>query len=446
MNRSSLYLYDLTKRRKTSNYLREFERTKHLNKEDLKEYQLSKLKKLLIHASENVPFYKQRFKENNFSPEKLQTFDHLLEIPPLTRQDLQNNWENIIAGNHFVDLLSRGSSSGATGVPVIYYKDKLTTSAGHAAHYIGWGMSGWKMQYKGLHIWGNPSTVNNEWNKLSSKVKAFLFSQHKFPAYTLSDGNQFQVLLEKIIKNKYDYIDGYTNAIYLFASYLKEKQIILNSRIKFVFTTAENLHEYQKRTIEEQIGPVYDSYGCSEINSIAYQCDECSSYHIMDPHVYLEFGDKVDEIGSHELIITDLDNYAFPLIRYKNDDLGIPVRTESPSCPRNFSQMDKVSGRESDIIRFKDGGTLSVPSFFGSMLLKQINGLLQYQIEMIDHDYIIIKLVKSKEYSEKDHSIIENALTEYLSTRIRYEIRFVEKIEISKSGKFKLLVDRTKST
>ena len=227
---------------------------------------------------------------------------------------------------------------------------------------------------KGLHIWGNPSTVNNEWKRPSSKLKAKILGHHKFPAYKLTDGKNFHELFELINRHNYDFIDGYTNAIFLFADYLKNNNLKLTSNIKCVLTTAENLQEFQRKTIEETIAPVFDTYGCSEINGIAYECSKCGVYHNIDPHVYVEFGEMIDKEGSRELITTDLDNYAFPLIRYKNDDLGVPYEDDA-NCSIGFSRLKSVTGRQSDIIQLKDGGTLSVPSFFGSMLLKKIKGI-----------------------------------------------------------------------
>ncbi len=444
MNKYTLLLFDLAKKRKTSHFLKEFNKLVNASQEEVRFCQFEKLKKLLLHAEKNVPFYRERFRNGGFSAKDFSSLSQLSRIPPLTRQDLQNHWQDIVATNYDLKILSKGSSSGSSGLPVFYYKDSLASSAGQAAHILGWTLSGWKMNMKGLHIWGNPSTVNNEWQRTSSKLKARLFRHHKFPAYKLVEGQKFRELYDLINKNKYNFLDGYTNAIYLFADYLKQNRLTLNHTVKFVLTTAENLQDFQRQTIEEAVGPVFDTYGCSEINGVAYECRHCGYYHIIDPHVCLEFGEQVDDFDARELLLTDLDNFAFPLIRYKNDDLGIPLPDTANHCSLPFSRMASVTGRESDIIRLKDGGTLSVPSFFGSMLLKQINGLKQYQIEKVDEDLILINLVKTDEFTASDRERIESALNDYLNERIRYQINYVDNIESSPTGKFKLLVDRSR--
>ncbi|HQJ21491.1 MAG TPA: hypothetical protein PLQ61_09915 [Bacteroidales bacterium] len=444
MNKIGYLIQDLIKNQRVIYFLKEFEQSLKLSPDELKAYQFRKLKNLLVHAGDKVEFYKKRFAECGFNPEKFTSFDQIKEIPVLTREDLQKNCSTIIAQGYKTNKLYFGSSSGSTGQPVFYYKDNIAESAGQAAHLTGWSLSGWKMNLKGLHIWGNPDTVNNEWSRFSSKLKAKIFRHHKFPAYKLTEGSQFFDLYRKIKANKYDYLDGYTNAIYLLAVLMKDNNLSLDHNIKYVFTTAENLHDFQRDVINEKLGPVYDGYGCGEINGIAYECSECSFYHIIDPHVFVEFGSKTDNSGLYELLITDLDNYAFPLIRYKNDDLGIPSKDIQSDCVYKFSKLESIAGRESDIIKFKDGGVLSVPSFFGSMLLKKVKGIKQYQVELVGSDLINVNLVKSEIFSNEDLIIIQNALRTYLENKIRYNINFVNKIQPDKNGKIKLVVDKTK--
>jgi hypothetical protein len=96
------------------------------------------------------------------------------------------------------------------------------------------------------------------------------------------------------------------------------------------------------------------------------------------------------------------------------------------------------------MITMPDGGMLSVPSFFGSMLLKKVNGLKQYQVEKVSENMLHINLVTNERFTPADLNTIESALGEYLSGRIGYQIRTVDSIDISKSGKFRLVIDRTR--
>lgn len=439
-----LPLFDALKKKSVSRHFEEFDKVIHSDSSSIKEYQLKKLAKLMNHAYENVPFYKKRFDKAGLTPGDINTVEDLKKIPPLTRDDLQNHHQDIIATNFEKSELSKGTSGGSTGVPVVYYKDRKGSSAGQAAGLNGWELAGWELGFKGLHIWGNPTTVENEWKSPLSRAKTKLYNHYKFAAYQLNSPEKFQELFNEINDGRYDFIDGYTNAIYMLSEHIRSNNLSLKKKLKFVFPTAENLQDYQRESIEKNLGPVFDSYGCSEINGIAYECRLCGKYHIIDPHVIVEFGKIVDEDGSHELIITDLDNYGFPLIRYQNDDAGQPVTDDAPECSIHLDRMQKITGRQSDILDLPGGGTLTVPSFFGSMLLKQVNGIKQYQIIRVEENLLHIYFVTSDKYAEKDESVVDGALKKYLGGKINYEIKYSDAIEVSKNGKFKLLIDKTK--
>lgn len=442
-HKTGFWFNDLLKGFSVGNDLRTFTGHLKLDPETIQDIQFRKFKALLAYAWDKSPFYQQRLKAINAVPEDFQRLNQIGLIPPLSRIDLQNHWKEIIPIGIDSNKLKKGSSSGSTGVPVVYFKDNGSTSAGQAALYLCWSLSGWKLGMKGLHIWGNPSTVNKEWKRLSSRMKARFLSHYKFPAYQLTNPEKIRELAELVEKEKFDFIDGYTNSIYILADYVKNSQGSLKNKLKMVLTTAENLQEYQRHTIEEALGPVYDLYGCSEINGIAGECKICGKYHVMDTHVILEYGRVMDEFQNQELIITDLDNFAFPLIRYQNNDLGKPFTGEK-SCSIPFSRLEQVSGRQSDILTLPDGGTLSVPSFFGSMLLKKINGIIKYQIEKDQPDHLLIKFVVNTSFTEKDREVVKKSMDQYLGERIKWDIAVVDDIPVSQTGKFKLVIDSTK--
>ena len=441
--KTGFWFNDLLKGNSVGRYFKLFVRHLELDIHEIEQIQFAKFQKLLDHAYNNSAFYQQRLKSMGAVPADFTHSGLIHKIPPLTRKDLQDHWDEIIPANVNREKLNKGSSSGSTGVPVVYFKDNDSSSAGQAAGYLCWRLGGWRLGMKGLHIWGNPTTVNNEWSRLSSKLKARYLNHYKFPAYQLTDPEKIRGLADYVDKGGFDFIDGYTNSIYVLADYIKNNQGSLNKPLKMVLTTAENLHDYQRTTIEEALGPVYDLYGCSEINGIAGECKICGKYHVMDTHVLVEYGNVVDEYQNRELIITDLDNYAFPMIRYLNNDVGKPYEGDQV-CKIPFSRMEQVSGRQSDIITLPGGGTLSVPSFFGSMLLKKVNGITKYQIEKDKPDHLLIRFVVRDEFTDNDRQVIKDSLHTYLADKITWDLAIVDEIPVSKTGKFKLVIDNTK--
>ena len=438
--RAVLGMNDMFSGLQVKSFLREFRKVQKRSEGEVKDYQLKKIITLLSHAGENSPYYRELFKTLNFVPDKLQSLVDLKELPILNKETLLNHSSLILSEAYNTDTLYKGSSSGSTGTPIIFYTDIKSKSAGKAAGQIAWELTPWKFGMKGLHIWGHPETVNKQWNKLSSRLKARLYRHHKFAAHNFTDPGRIRELYELCNKEKYVYLDGYTMAIYIFAKYLSDQSLKVPS-VKFVLTTGENLQDYQREVIEAEIGPVYDLYGCSEINGIANECSECGQYHTIDPHVYVEFSEPINDEGDCKLIITDLDNYAFPLIRYENGDLGKPGDHQSCSVP--FGTMKAVSGRVADLIILENGGVLSVPGFFASTVFKHAPGLKQYQVVRDKADHLIIKIVINDTFDGSQMEFIKNAIEDYLGDKIKWDIEIVKQIPISKSGKTKLVVDLT---
>ncbi len=413
------------------------------SRDELIAFQVKKVKELLKYSFEYSPFLRKRFSDSGFNYETFKSLDDLIKIPVLTRDDLQNNLKEIVSTEFDLSKCSKGSSSGSTGHPVLYYHDKIGTSANKAAVLFGKYLGDYRLGDPWINVWGNPTAVNVDWEKPGSKLKKFFINESRFPAYKLSNIKQFENLYHLVLNKKPEYIYGYTNAIYLFSKYLDDKNIKLDF-IKGVFTTAENLQPFQKNKIEEQLGKVYDQYGSSEINGIAAQTKYDEYYSNLDPHVIVEYGEAVDiENNVRKLIITDLQNRVLPFVRYENGDLAVPYNNNDLSnLSLKYSKFKNIDGRVSDIIKLPNGGSLVVPSFFGSRMLKNIDGIKQYQIIKFN-DRISVNLVTDSELSVDSKRIIKETLDEYIPKEVNTELVFNKEIVYTQSGKFKLFIDRS---
>lgn len=61
---------------------------------DLKEFQNEKLRALIKHAYENVPYYNDLFKEKEITTEDIKTIDDLVKLPILTKETIRKNFKN----------------------------------------------------------------------------------------------------------------------------------------------------------------------------------------------------------------------------------------------------------------------------------------------------------------------------------------------------------------
>jgi phenylacetate-CoA ligase len=438
-----IFSKDIFKGFSINKYLNLYLKSINWSKDEIQSYQTSNIKKLLDYAYLNVPFYTHRFDDAGFDYRKFRYLDELKKIPTLTRFDLQNFGPELISGERDNFKISKGSSSGSTGEPVIYYHDQFGKSANNAAVLFGKILGGYELGDPWTNVWGNPTAVNNDWKKTSSKISKFLFNETRYAAFSLQSNVQFAELIDVIKNHNSEFLYGYTNAIYLLANFIENEKINF-TKMKGVFTTAENLQDFQRSKIEANLGKVFDHYGSSEINGVAAQTIYDDFYSVIEPHVYVEFDnyEKSNENGLQKFIITDLHNKVFPFIRYENGDLGKPVEVNVNSKLK-FSKIKQIDGRISDIIPLPEGGSLVVPSFFGSRMLKKVDGIKQYQIIMKSKNELEVNLISEKNIDENSKTIIKNTLSEYLPKSLKYSLVYNNPIIQSKTGKFKLLIDQS---
>ncbi len=418
-----------------------FLKTINWSKDEIISFQVDKIKELLKYSYKHSKFYHKRFDDAGFRYDNFKYPDELNKIPPLTRKDLQDNLNEIISSEIDLSNCTKGSSSGSTGNPVKYYHDRIGLSANKASVLFAKHLGGYKLGDPWVNIWGHSATVNIEWKKLSSRSKSYLLNEKRFVAYNLNDAKAFEVLFKLVMKKKPKSIYGYTNALYLFAKYLEERNVKLDF-IDSVFTTAENLQEYQKNKLEERIGKVFDHYGCSEINGIAVQTKFDKYYSIIEPKVFVELMPIENSTQvSKKIVVTDLYNKVLPFIRYENGDLASEaINDNNENYSLNFSKLKSIDGRMSDIIKLPSGGSLVVPSFLGSGLLKQVNGIKQYQV-IKNESKITVNLIVENIIEPDIKQKILNTLNQYLHNEFKVELVFNQEIINSTNGKFKLFID-----
>ncbi len=415
-----LRLFDFVGKSKVREYYKFYKDTFVWNQEQINKYQLQRLRDLLRYSYENVPFYKKRLIENNLTPDSIKSIEDFKKIPPLTREDLQRNVDDLLSKTINRNRLSRHSSSGTTGIPIIFYKDKNARSADIAATYVLWNLAYYSIGNKRLHIWGNPESAQR-WRTISSKTKGLLLNHKNFPSYLINLKENHSKLINLINTYKPDYIEGYTSFIYLLAKFISDNKLNVHYP-KRVLTTAESLYPYQKQIIENVLAPVVDYYGCGEINGIAIQCVS-RNYHILEPRVLVE----EEEITSsaRQIILTDLENLSMPLIRYKVGDLidGLD-KNEKCECGLKSAFFRNLQGRTTELVSLPNGQIISPVSIFGGTAFRKVANFIRHQT-IWNGKYFIFIFEVTANFSDGDKNILESIIKDMLKN---YNITFKLKL------------------
>ncbi|MDH7594389.1 MAG: hypothetical protein QHG99_08615 [Methanomicrobiales archaeon] len=406
------------------------------SQKDLKKYQLKQLKALIRHAYRTVPYYRKIFKQIGLQPDDIGKLEDLERVPLLTKEDIRNNFSELLSTDYLSYRPVLNSSSGSTGKPLVYYQTIRGISTLWAAGYRGWGWAGYERGDKYVTLGG--SSLLPSHMSLKKRIRYLLERNMPLSSFNM-DPIQTQRYIEKIAKFKPKYIRGYPSSLYILAKYIDQ-----NNKTPFqpraVFTTAETLLKHQREFIERTFGcEVFDGYGCRDGSVSAMECPEHQGYHISAEQAILEFLPQDPGIhhGSfYEIITTDLSNYSMPFIRYRTGDIGIPDE-EPCSCGRGLPIIKKIEGRLINLILRSDGALVSglpLTDIFEHIQM-ECDAIREYQIIQEKNKEISVTIVKGDEFSSLHEELIRREFRQYLGEGIEIRIEYSSEIPETSAGK-----------
>ena len=437
-------MVQIYKRRDTLRQLKELERTQWLPTDEIKKIQWIKLKKLLEYAYINVPYYQQVFKTLNMTPKDITIPDDFRKLPLLDKEDIRSNISDIVSSSCEKKDLIKDSTGGSTGINLRFFYDTKSIAHRSAVALRSDSLAGLDIGDKHVKLWGSPFDISRQ-NSLKGKISKLISRSLYLSSYDLSEDTMYKYT-KKLLQYKPKVIIGYSSSLYLFAKFLEENKIKGISP-KSIISSAEVLYDYQRELIESVFGcKVFNRYGCREFSTIAQECSEHSGMHINAEHVYVEClkeGEPAALGETGELIITDLDNYGMPFIRYKIGDVGV-LSDRICNCGRGLPIIETIEGRTFDIIvgtngRYFDG------HFFSILLRTAVDGIKQFQVVQESKNEINIRIVVDKIFRTKYIDTLTSKIHEYCGEDMQVNFKILEAIPLTKSGKFRFVISKVAS-
>lgn len=388
------------------------------------------LVRLLLSLKDNS-FYEQKLE--SFTPEyiKWHPYEVLKSLPIIDKETINKNYTSLytpIKGRE-TQLKKTG---GSTGNPLYYYVDKEHLSWFWAHIYFFWHLyAGYKPGDPFITIAGN--------SLRTVKRKAIEDIYHKLQNNYFIKGDLIKPTL-KLNKQKLNtavLLYGYPSSISSILKIIPDLTYHTKS-LKAVFTTSEQLTLQTRQIIEEAFKvPVYDMYGANDGGILTCECGEHKGYHINSINCFVE--SFMNEFEMSELLLTNINSYSFPFVRYRVGDLGTLDYTPC-SCGLKWPRVIELKGRTRDIIHLPDGNQLH-GSFFNSLFYKYpiIDGYKIIQEE--DYSIVLHIHVKDDLYNDQLFIDISNSLKSEITSNINnIEIRIVRMHEFNvSSSKFKLV-------
>ena len=435
-------ILEICRRKGTIRHFKELEKTQWLSVDEIKKIQWKKLKNLLEYAYVNVPFYHRVSKALNMTPKDITTPDRFRELPLLDKEEITSNINYIVSSNYKIKDLVPNSTGGSTGINLNFFNDRKNSGFVSAIVLRNDRWARLEIGDKNARIWGSPFDISLQ-DHLKSKIYKKLFRTLFLSSYNLSEEDMF-VYVRKLRLYKPKVIIGYSSSLYHFAKFL-EKNGIKGINPKSIISSAEVLYDHQRELIESVFQcRVFNRYGCREFSTIAQECPQHSGMHINAEHVYVECLKRNGEPASHgergELVITNLDNYGMPFIRYRIGDIGI-LSDRKCNCGRGLPILENIEGRTFDIVVGTNGRAVG-GTFWTILLRTAIEGIKQFQVIQESMSEISIKVVLGESFEEGQMDTLINKIREYLGEDVKVNFRIVDKISPTKSGKFRFVISK----
>lgn len=408
--------------------------------DEIKSYQLERVKKLVEHAYHHVPYYHDEWKKIGLDPQDIKSFDDFEKIPVLTKENIRNNTDRLFSKKASRNGLIRSGTGGTTDSPITIFFDKARANFKQAEMHYFREWYRWYTGDKVAYLWGAPQDIPNIGNAKYRLVNRLTYNKlHLFSS--LLNNQTMESFVRQLNDFKPDILQGYSNPVHIMADYILKHSIRIHSP-KSIVLTAEPCHPSQRKIIEKAFNSeVFLFYGCREGGYVGAECGQHTGYHINCSGIYMEFlnnGRKVEPGDYGNVVFTDLYNFDMPFIRYQIGDMGSYSNEPCP-CGSPLPMMNFFAGRETDVFVTPSGSFVPGVSLC-DRIIEDCNGIQQLQFVQNQIDEIIVKIVKGPDYSEKDMKQLDGRLNDYFRGELRITKEFVQDIPKEKSGKTRFCI------
>lgn len=383
-----------------------------------------KLAAVLRNAAQTVPYYQRWFAEKGLDA----TAPRIEDFPIVEKKDIRGHEEDFVSSSYPRERLSWTRTSGSTGEPFRFAHCREQFDYTYATLWRGMLRFGIRPGDKRVLVKGvDESAAVSLKTRIRRRIYGWLNRCIVVDAHFLAKSEaNIAAELKRIIAYRPQYFHGYVSSIYLLAQYAEQHGIDLASlKVKAVVTESEKCYDFQRELMERVFkAPVVENYGCVEFGMIAQPAND-GKLCINEDHVYVE------TTSEGEAVYTNLDEYGFPLIRFKNGDM-LKIGSRHPELP--YLTIDELDGRKTEMIKLPQGGALQ--GFIVMHPLYKHSGYLKaYQVYQPDLTHLLIRMSVWREMPEEVQNQIKSEMQTLVGPMVDISMEFREKIPLSKRGK-----------
>ena len=423
-------LFDFLSKKDSLKRFYELEKLQWESREMLLELQSLKLQSLVYHAYSNTIYYRTLFDSLKLTPNDIAKPSDLIYLPILTKSLIKANFEAMKAVKFSSYSPRIKATSGSTGEAFHFVIDRNTHSWVHGYMLLAWAVAGFEFGDKVLRVGGGNLRVKPLYRKILSALKNTI----DIAAFDF-DERRILEIISIINKDKPGIIYGYSSALAFIAKYALDNSINLYSP-KGIVTTAENLLPHNRDRIQSAFdSKVFDQYGVMECGITAFECSNHHGYHIGSTKGIIETVNDEEhpvEDTPGRIIGTDLDNYAFPMLRYDSGDIGT-ISRRTCSCGRGFEMLESLEGRTREFLTSSSGKKVHGAVF--SYLVRENPWISQYQVYQKEVGKLQVRIISGSPLTEARKQNISSFVNAKCGDDMQVDVIAVSDIPLSKNNK-----------
>lgn len=405
------------------------------NYQELINVQNAKLRRLVHFAGTHIKYYQEAFQEAGVDPQQIKSAADLVNVPILTKQQLKERFWDFLPRDLPPCRVSR--TSGSTGTPVCILSDRNSRCCNSAA----------VIRYRralGIPFIGRAIVTPLKTAQTPARRPHWTFLQGVHKTYYVNpyteDSTDIAAAQRTLTSLKKPALIGITPAIRKLAHCVQDG-ILPEFWPSVIIPVGEVLTEQMRKMMQSVFqAKVADIYGCNEAGDVAWQCLEGGHYHINIDNVIVEVltdGKPAVPGQIGEVVITNLNRYAMPIIRYKNGDLA-RLSTQDCPCGCKLPMIAEIIGRSGEDITLPTGRIIPWNELKSLMNHPQIR---QFQIIQNAKGDLLIKYIKEPNADKLAlDELLKSRYRRLLNNMLPIETDCVNRIDPAPSGKSKLVI------
>ena len=421
-------------------HLRALRRWQWSSRDECRHLQEERLSALLRHAYGHVPYYRQVLADCGVVVDGNVHLGRFTELPLLDKAAIREAKEGLHSDDLMRRRVYRNSSGGSTGEPIQLLQDKTYRDWMTAVKILFDEWTGYRLGERKLILWGSERDLKAVRRSWFRRVGEWARNEHRLNAFCMTP-DDMRAYAAEITAFDPRQLLAYAESLYELARFI-EREGLETCPPHAIMTSAGTLSPEMRGVIERVFrAKVFNRYGSREVGDIACESEAHDGMLICAPTHYVELlgpdGAPVAPGEAGEVVITNLVNFAMPLIRYRIGDMAEWAGQES-GCGRHWPLLRGVTGRVSDYFTRVDGARVRIPTAFFS----EEPWIRKYQVIQEELSRVRLLIVADGPTPRDRLELVMDRIRQLMGETCRIEFEEVDDIAPSASGKYRYSISK----